>query len=171
MKSKIAFWISVTVTLALLFFGIFTVFQEKVRIYNFTKSNIHQSIRYSDNVTYNILKDKEVDFEFKAKYDNMGEIQFLFDGDARTNTDVIIFYINEKGANDWYYQNPYDTSKMASGQFYTFGFPVLSDSKGKTYELKIFSTKGEPDHSVSLSKTVKEYHAIYNFPLSAIYYF
>jgi len=166
MKSKIAFWISVTITLILLFFGIFIIFQEKTKIYNFVPSNIHQSVRYPKNVTYNILKGKEVDFEFDAKYNNLGETQFLFDGNERTNTDVIIFGIREKGSGNWYYQNSYSTAKIASGQFYTFGFPLISNSKGKTYELKIFSTNGSVHNSISLSKTVKEYQAIYNFPLS-----
>lgn len=167
MKSKIAFLISLIIATAFLVLGISAVFQEKAKTDNLTLSNLYQPVNYENNLAGNdILKGGAVNFEFKAKYNNLGQIQFLFDNHNRINSDVLIFYIKEKGSNNWYSQNYHDTSKMDIGQFYPFGFLPIKDSKDKTYEVRIVSRDGIPGNSVSLSGTVNQYQLVYYFPLS-----
>lgn len=52
----------------------------------------------------------------------------------------IVFSIKEKGAGNWLYENTYYFDQAATAHLYPFGFPVIENSKGKTYLVEIEGT-------------------------------
>jgi len=89
--------------------------------------------------------------EFKAKEDNLGIVSVRFKTFSRINDDILIFRIKEKGAKEWYYENLYKVDQFQPDDFFTFGFPIIKESKGKTYELSLTSTKGISKNAVAIS--------------------
>lgn len=156
-------------SLSILFFYI----GAKKSIGNYTrKYNLFLTTLYADTSFPNhfdfspLLKGNEVDLEFKAKYDDLGQVQFLFDNGKKVNNDILTFSIREKGLGDWYYSANYETAKMDVGQFFPFGFPVIKNSRGKIYEIRISSLRGTLSDSVSFSANPKYFQSIYSFPSS-----
>ncbi|MBP8591207.1 hypothetical protein KBI33_01910 [Candidatus Shapirobacteria bacterium] len=49
----------------------------------------------------------------------------------------IVFRIKEKGADEWFYENPYYFEQAAPAALFPFGFPVIEDSEGKTYVVEL----------------------------------
>lgn len=166
-KSVISWIIPSLVALIFMCLGIYGLLNGKTIMFNLENSNLYQSILYDrGTIGAEILRDDPLKFEFKANFNNLGEVQFLLDNRNMTTPDMITFRIREKGSDNWYSENSYDTSTMKAGYYYPFGFPFIKNSKGKTYEIEITSVNGSIGNSLLLENTTNFYQAIYNFPLS-----
>lgn len=94
--------------------------------------------------------------EFKATNDRLGVVEIKFNPWPEGIYEPVIFRIKEKGSGDWYYQSEYyNTSNTKT--FFPFGFPVISNSKGKTYQIEIESP---------VEITAPYFLTKYSFPLS-----
>lgn len=101
-----------------------------------------------------ILKGEIVSGEFQARENNLGivSVKFkLFDRPRFKDEDTLLFRIKEKGARDWYHQNSYMDGLMYEVPIFPFGFPLISDSRDKTYYFEIESLRGNENNSVAVS--------------------
>lgn len=116
--------------------------------YNHAKENLNQ-------VTYDkILKGDKVTGSFEAQEPNLGIVSVRFAFAQRVayrDEDLIAFRLKETGAKEWYYENNYRAGLMYTEQFFPFGFPIISDSKNKTYVFEIESLKGNQQNAVQVS--------------------
>lgn len=104
--------------------------------------------------------------EFVAQENNLGILSLRFETFLRPayqNEDLLLFQIKEKGFSNWYYKNIYRDGTIYDVPFFPFGFPIISNSKGKTYEFKIISLKGDNNNSVAVSERWQNIAAKYKF--------
>ncbi len=98
-----------------------------------------------------LLKGKKLEGKFDAKENNLGIIAVRFNTYGRINKDSVVFRIKQKNTNFWYYQNKYKVDQFQPDDFFTFGFPIIKDSKGKTYQFEIESFSGKAGDAIGLS--------------------
>lgn len=104
--------------------------------------------------------------EFMAQENNLGILSLRFETffrPAYLNEDTLVFRIKEKGAKNWYYKNEYRDGLVYDVPFFPFGFPIISNSKDKTYEFKITSLQGDNSNSVAMSERWQNIAAKYKF--------
>ncbi|GAB4219357.1 MAG: hypothetical protein Fur009_5120 [Candidatus Microgenomates bacterium] len=85
-----------------------------------------------------LKKGEKIIGEFKAKENNLGIISIAFDPYYKT-WDDIIFRLKEKESNKWYYEKKYWANQFLDFEFFSFGFPIISNSKDKIYIFEIES--------------------------------
>ncbi len=142
------------ISLSLSFFYLSSKYKQESRFNNFNFYTVTQR-QNIDIDRDRILSGQTRTFEFKSRYQNLGSVEILIDNHGRINKDEILFKIMEKGSKDWLYKNRYQVSTMDSGQFFPFGFEVLTDSKDKTYVVEIESLNGTVNDSISISNQSK----------------
>jgi hypothetical protein len=101
-----------------------------------------------------ILKGQKRSGMFQAQDDRLGILAVRFYSKNRVPynaEDTIVFRIKEKNSESWYYQNKYRSGFMYELPFFPFGFPVINNSKDKTYYFEIESLNGNEKNAVSLS--------------------
>lgn len=104
--------------------------------------------------TNKLLKGQSISGNFTAADDNLGIVSLRFKNFQRvpyTDEDMLLFQLKEKGTHEWYYENNYRSGFIYDLPFMPFGFPVIHNSKGKTYEFKLTSLKGNEKNGVALS--------------------
>lgn len=104
-----------------------------------------------DNHIGEIYKGETIHGEIKANENNLGIISIRFNTFARINDDVLIYKIKEKGAKKDYYEYIYKVDQFQPDELFTFGFPIIRESKDKTYEFSLTSTKGRFKNAVAIS--------------------
>jgi hypothetical protein len=112
---------------------------------------------YSSNISGPLIAGKTVRGEFTAAYDNLGMVKLRIGTFNRINTTHITFEIREKGSATTLATNTYATDRFSDGLLYPFGFPIIADSKGKTYEFTISGLDGSRDNSIGI---VSGYHDV-----------
>jgi hypothetical protein len=105
---------------------------------------------YVSSVAGPIMQGNSMRGEFRAIYDNLGMVKLRMRTFNRMNTTHIRFLLREKGSNEDWVTNTYATDRFVDGLFYPFGFPVIADSKGKTYEFKLESLDGTSDDAIGV---------------------
>lgn len=134
----------------LLTFWYSTFFDNSISVisYNLPASNIV-------NLNHNrLLKGQMIKGSFVAKDDNLGIVSIRFQSFQRIpydEEDTLIFRIKEKGQKDWLSQNYYRSGLTYDVPFLPFGFPVIPNSKGKTYQFELLSMHGNNINGVALS--------------------
>jgi hypothetical protein len=117
--------------------------------YNYGKGNF-------TNLTYGkILAGQKISGEFQAQESNLGIVSIRFETGLRIpydQEDIYVFRLKEKGQEKWYYENTYRSGGMYDFPFYPFGFPIIKDSKGKTYVFELQSLKGNQQNALSISQ-------------------
>jgi len=73
--------------------------------------------------------------------DELAEDEELIEEIAYYEPAEIVFRIKEKGSNDWFYENTYYFDEPAPAHLYPFGFPMIKDSKDKTYIIELFGVQ------------------------------
>ncbi|HOX96087.1 MAG TPA: hypothetical protein PLI45_01795 [Candidatus Woesebacteria bacterium] len=96
-----------------------------------------------DRVGKMMLRGNIAKGEFVSQYNNLGTVFVRFDNKGRDSIDVVIFRIRESGAENWIYSAKYNTDQFQPHELFPFGFPVINDSQGKTYQFEIESQNGE----------------------------
>jgi len=115
-----------------------------------------------------ILAGSKIIGNFTASEDYLGILGVKFWTFYRLNSDFLIFRIREKGQDDWLYENFYKSDQFQPNAFFTFGFPVIIDSKGKTYDFEIISSAGVKGNAVGLSSEDPVYIVKYKYPRDLI---
>jgi len=103
---------------------------------------------FTDN---EIHKGDVVNTAFRAGENKLGIVAVRFDTFGRINSDSLIFSIKEKGDTNWYYTGKYKVDQFQPNDFFTFGFPIIADSKGKDYIFQLHSVKGKEGDAIALS--------------------
>jgi hypothetical protein len=104
--------------------------------------------------------------EFVAQDNNLGILSLRFETffrPAYQNEDLLLFQLREKGSGNWYYENIYRDGTIYDVPFFPFGFPIINDSRGKIYEFRITSLKGDNSNSVAISQRWQNIAAKYKF--------
>ena len=112
-----------------------------------------------------IYQDSKIIGEFISTDNNMGIVGFRFWTFYRLNDDYLIFRIRDKNSKEWYYQNKYKADQFQPNQYFTFGFPIILDSKGKTYVFEIESSQGRPGVAVGVSEVNPTFIIKYKYSL------
>lgn len=116
--------------------------------YNHPKENYNE-LKY-DRLT----KGEKIKGSFVAKENNLGIVAIRFQQFLRIpykDEDTLIFRIKEKGEKSWYYENTYKSGLTFDVPFLPFGFPIISDSKDKTYIFEVESLYGNEKNGVIVS--------------------
>jgi hypothetical protein len=148
MKKLINLLFLFTLTGICLFIGV--IFYEEV--YPTTLLKYQDTNLYSSFVNGPLIKGEIIHGEFTASYNNLGTVKVRVATFNRINNDSIVFQLREKGLQDWKVFNKYITDVFPNGFLYSFGFPVIHDSQGKTYEFEIYSENGTNDNAVGFTK-------------------
>jgi len=110
-----------------------------------------------------LLQKQKISGEFKAQHSNLGTVYVRFNTFNRSINDEVIFRLKEKKSNSWYYQHAYKTDQFQMDKFFSFGFPLISDSRNKTYQIELESLSGEKGNAVALSSVTPSVNAMYLF--------
>lgn len=106
---------------------------------------------------------KTITENFTADSDNLGTVAIPFDASNKSIEDIIVFRIKETTSKEWYYQHDYNANQFQTDVPFPFGFPIISDSKGKSYTFQLESIMGRLGNVVSLSEKNFSYLNIYKF--------
>jgi len=99
-----------------------------------------------------LLLGKKISQEFVSKYDNLGIIALRFQTFERINDDTLIFRLKEINDPTWYYVANYKTDQFQDHQLFPFGFPIIKDSKGKTFLFEVESRFGSTENYVKIDR-------------------
>jgi len=110
-----------------------------------------------------LLAKKIVKQDFIAVTDNLGTIAIPFETHKRSIDERIIFRLKETGSKNWYYENIYSAQQFQNNAPFPFGFPVITNSKNKSYTFQIEALDGKPNNSISLNKTDTYFFSKYKF--------
>lgn len=133
-----------------------------------TLLNFHGSDIFISKVDGPLTKGKIIQGEVKAKFNNFGTLSLSIDTFNRTNNDIIVFQMKEKGTDRWIVFNKYFTDRFPTGYRYPFGFPVIPDSKGKTYVFEIYSVNGTRDNAIGFNYGYHTTASHYIFPVQVL---
>jgi hypothetical protein len=106
--------------------------------------------------TERILKGDIYRQTFVSQSDDLGIVAVRFSNNNRINDDYLIFRIKEENQPEWYYENKYKVDQFQDGQFFTFGFPVITNAYGKTFVFEIESIEGTEENSASVYLTKED---------------
>jgi hypothetical protein len=104
-------------------------------------------------LTERILKGDIYRQTFVSQSDDFGIVAVRFSNNNKINDDYLIFRIKEERQPGWYYENKYKVDQFQDGQFFTFGFPKITEANGKSFVFELESTQGTEDNSVSIYLT------------------
>lgn len=107
---------------------------------------------------------KIIEDSFTAKTDNLGTIAIPLDTHGKSVNGAMVFRVKETSNKNWYYQNTYKANQFQDNAPFPFGFPVIIDSKNKSYTFQIEAIAGKSNNSISLSKVNNFFFSKYKFP-------
>lgn len=111
---------------------------------------------------------KIIEDSFTAKTDNLGTIAIPLDTHGKSVNGAIVFRVKEASNKNWYYQNTYKGNQFQDNAPFPFGFPVIIDSKNKSYTFQIEAIAGKSNNSISLSKPNTFFFSKYKFSKEAL---
>lgn len=101
------------------------------------------TLSYKESLKELTVKDKKIIGNFVAKDNNLGIIMLRYVAYVKKGTDPLIFRIKEKGQENWYATVNYQSGLIQNNSLFTFGFPLIANSKGKEYIFELFSKNNE----------------------------
>ncbi len=134
----------------------------------FVLTSNHTSPNMNSWVGKELLQGESMQNTITATDDNMGTIDVRFFNFNRISDDAVVFRIKEIHAKNWYYQNTYTVNQFLPNEFFTFGFPVIKNSKGKTYLFTIQSKAGKHKNAITISNISPQIMSIYSVEKSKL---
>lgn len=128
----------------------------------------HSKENITSGKSSELLKGETIRGEFEAKENNLGIVAVRFNTFFRINDDSVIFRLKEKGERDWYYEYSYLVDQFQPNDYFTFGFPIITDSLEKIYQFEVESVMGEPENAVALSMIEPVYVTKYQYSKAEI---
>jgi len=122
----------------------------------------NSAIRFS-NKNKPLYKGDRITGEFTASENNLGLVLVRLFNYNKTNSGQVSFTLRDKIDNNLNIKNTYNVDQFQPNEYFTFGFPLISNSKGKKYSFEIISLSGKKGEAISLSKKKPSFAAIYNF--------
>jgi len=114
-----------------------------------------------------ILPKKPFVFAFTADEDNLGSVEVRFRSYKRQDNYALLFQLQEVGTTNMIYEHIYYLFPFEQERLFPFGFPVISDSRGKHYEITL-SSIGSKDIPVAVSHAYPSVTAKYYEPWSQL---
>lgn len=97
-----------------------------------------------------LIKGDIIKGTFVSKYDGIGQLAVRFNNNYHDSEDILTFRIKERGTDDWFYQAQYKTDQFLPHRLFPFGFPTISNSKGKVFDFELESLRGIQSRGISL---------------------
>lgn len=119
-----------------------------------------------------ISRGQSIEGVFRASENNLGIISVRFGEVPKTDLEIedeLLFQLKEVGSSKIIYQNKYKSGTLKSYEFFPFGFGQIKNSKGKTYDFKITSLKGNDYNVISISKENPIYITKYKFSKDEVF--
>jgi hypothetical protein len=101
--------------------------------------------------------------QFTAIFDRLGIVKIRISTEGRINTNTLVFRLREHGTHTWLVENTYVTDRFIDGEKYPFGFPIILNSKRKTYEYELTTVDGSEENTIAVLP------GIYSFQTDYIY--
>lgn len=153
----------IIVPFLMLIVGFFLSIYFYLEVSPLTLQYVHPTSQISFPLSKELLKGDRIHGEFIAKENNLGTIAIPITTFNRLNNDIIVFEMRVKGAKFWNIVNKYVTDRFPNDKPYPFGFPVINNSQGKTYEFEVYSMNGVRDNAVGFTKGSKFFYSRYTF--------
>lgn len=132
----------------------------------------HPRESFTTFTTEKLLKGDTVKGEFIAKENNLGIVALRFQKFERIaykKEDSLRFRLKEKGAEKWFYENNYRSGFIYDLPVLPIGFPLIADSKDKTYQFELESLKGNRENAMALSNREPIIFSKYQFDKGFIF--
>lgn len=113
--------------------------------------------------TAEILAQDKIIGNFTASEKNLGIVLVRFYNFDRINSDTVIFRLKELGKKTNIYEKEYKVDQFQPNEYFTFGFPTISNSSGKKYLFEIESTEGKHNDAIAISSKVSQTAFAYQF--------
>lgn len=113
----------------------------------------HSKKDFSSFTLSKLYAGDKISGSFTGRASNMGILGIRIKSYSRVpyrEEDKLVFRIKEKGSDEWFYENIYRSGLMYEFSLFPFGFPVISDSKGRIYQFELESLEGNKENAVSL---------------------
>jgi hypothetical protein len=130
----------------------------------FVVNKTMNKVPYSNVNSDELVKGEKLQGMFTANDNYLGQVSIRFYNFGRINPDSVIFRIKEQGQSNWYYEGTYKTDQFQPDMLFPFGFPMINDSKGKTYVFEVESLNGLSEHSIGLSTVTPLGATLYQYP-------
>lgn len=98
-----------------------------------------------------LLAGDKVIGEFKSEDNFLGIVEIRFLTYGKISSDSYTFRIKEKSDKEWYYSNVYKAKEFGGYPLFPFGFPIITNSKGKIYYFELESLSGRSRNAVGIS--------------------
>src|SRR3989344_2578632 len=123
---------------------------------------------YPDHVftyinTIEFIKGDKVQGNIVSNENNLGMVLIRFYNYGRINEDTVAFRIKDNDKKNWYYENTYTVDQFQPNEYFTFGFPVIENSKNKNYYFEIESLKGIHLSAIAISEKTPRIALIYQY--------
>jgi hypothetical protein len=140
----------------------------KFSFLSYSDTNLAKNLK-----TEPLLKSIKLNGEFKAKENHLGIVLLSLKepkGVDFENEDTLMFRIKEKGSNVWYQENTYKSGLFYGYPLFPFGFPIIDNSKNKTYIFQLESLYGTKDNAVSVNKDMPVFMSSYKIPFKEVFF-
>lgn len=110
-----------------------------------------------------------IERSFVARTDNLGTVAVPFNTHDKSINEKIEFRVKETNSKNWYYENTYNTDQFQNNIPFPFGFPVVTNSRNKSYTFQIeILNEEKPSDLISLSKANTYFLSKYKFSKSEL---
>ncbi|PIR13747.1 hypothetical protein COV49_01205 [Candidatus Falkowbacteria bacterium CG11_big_fil_rev_8_21_14_0_20_39_10] len=165
---KIAKYVIIPTALFSIFIGL-TIFQIISNDGSLSVITQKYSQKYFPEVNNEaILAGEKRVFEFTATHDNLGFISINFDIVGKGREDYIDLRIYEKKSKKIIKEETTFAAAFQGLNYYPFGFPIIPDSKGKTYVVEIKSKQGSPKNYVAIKDAKSIFSTSYQYDKNKI---
>ncbi len=117
--------------------------------------------------TNHLLKGDKVTVKLGATENNLGIVLVKFAKFGKVS-DRIMFRIKEEGKDNWYYENKYRAEEFKNNEYFTFGFPPLTNSKNNIYVFEIESLTGTSKNAIGIIPHKPQTAFVYKYSVSEL---
>lgn len=111
-----------------------------------------------------LTKNRTLAGEFVARENNLGIVTIKLTSIGHVgDEDVLVFRIKENTSADWLYTNEYKGGMFRGSKIFTFGFPIITEAKGKTYHFELTSLHGTEINALRISDQNPVFTSRYKF--------
>lgn len=111
----------------------------------------HDKIDKTGKAGEHLLAREKITAKLISSENNLGIVLVKFSQLSPIVTDRVVFRIKEYGDEKWHYENAYNANQFHSSNYFTFGFPMIEDSKNKAYVFEVESLSGTGKNGIGLS--------------------
>ncbi len=119
--------------------------------------------RTTDQFDSHLFKGEKITARVKATENNFGILLLRFAKLSVKVSDVVAFRIKKEGDDKWYYENTYKANQFQPDEYFTFGFPPITNSKSNVYVFEVESLTGNGKNGIGLSQNKPQAALVYKY--------